>query len=144
MTKTSNDPCDLDLWPFDLEMVPSTLRPQGSCVSHMKWIGEIGKEPQSGQGKNFEWPVWPWPLTFHPENGVCPLMCSMYARYEVLRSNKEESMVRPWQKLLITIVNFISNDWCDLDLWSFDVEMDCNASTHHGLHLYQVCSRSVT
>ena len=34
------------------------------------WIGEIGTELQSGHGKHFERPVWPWPLTFDPENGM--------------------------------------------------------------------------
>ena len=35
--------------------------------SHMTWFGQIETEPQSRRGQNLKQPVWPRPLTFHPE-----------------------------------------------------------------------------
>ena len=102
------------------------------CASHMKWIDEIWTELQSRHGKNFERLVWPWPLTFHPEKWCAthsPLVCCMYATYEVIRPNRDEATEWPQQKLLITGVTFISNDRCDLDL--LDLEMDRDTSTCH-------------
>ena len=108
------------------------------CVSHMIWIGEIGMELQSGHCKNFERPIWLWPLTFlfwkwyatHP-----PLMHCRYATYEVSQPNREGATEMTLQKLLITSVTFIWNGW-----WSFDLFTWNWVTTHRHVMDY-ICAK---
>ena len=66
--KTRNDLRDHDLlsWKWCATHSPSCV----ACMPHMKWFSQIGMKPQSRQDQNLKRPMWPWPFTFHPENGA--------------------------------------------------------------------------
>ena len=86
-----NDLCDIELWPFDLEMVHGTLSPPWFYM----YMGCVYQEPRSGHGKNFKWPLWPWTLTRFFTQKWCAthrhLMGCVCTTYEVNRSNRDEA-----------------------------------------------------
>ena len=75
--QNSNKPCDLDLWPIDMEMILDTLSIPSwvVLVPHMmNIIHQIGNKPQSGHGMRWqayagmdgrtEWNQYPPPRNF--------------------------------------------------------------------------------
>ena len=126
-----NDLCDIELWPFDLEMVHGTLSPPWFYM----YMGCVYQEPRSGHGKNFKWPLWPWTLTRFFTQKWCAthrhLMGCVCTTYEVNRSDKDGATERTRPKLRTTPVTFIWNDRCDLNLWPFELKMDRDTLSCH-------------
>ena len=111
-----NDLCDIELWPFDLEMVHGTLSPPWFYM----YMGCVYQEPRSGHGKNFKWPLWPWTLTRFFTQKWCAthrhLMGCVCTTYEVNRSDKDGATERTRPKLRTTPVtltfDLLTLKWC--------------------------------
>ena len=91
-------------------------------VPHIKQIGRIGMELQSGHVQNFKWPLLLWPLTFWPRNGarhILPHGC-ISATYEVNPPNTVWAIKRTHPKFQTTRVTL-----------TFDLLTQKWRATHH-------------
>ena len=86
------------------------------CVPHMKWIGQKGTEPWSGNGKTFKRPVGHWLLTQKWCATHRHLMGCLCTTYEVNQSKRNGATEQTRQNLPTTRVTltfvFLTQKWC--------------------------------
>ena len=135
--KNPHDPCDIDLFTWKWCATHCALI-VCVCISHevTRWT-RAGLQSRHDKPSNDMWDPgldlssWKGGAISSPTPCV---VCISHMRW--FSQNRDGATERKRQKHVITGVTFISNDRCDLD--RFELEMDCDTSTRHGLYLYQV------